>query len=135
MSWGHIFWLDLADHVATQSHCEKMKVAAVFVKDRHLVSFGVNGTAKGDCNCCEDSNGKTDHDRVIHAEMNGIANARDINDIRGSTLYINYFPCTNCAKHLVQFGVAKVIFRGRVKDSKAYDYLSKLLEVEEVTNA
>lgn len=133
--WNNAFWLDLADHFATQSHCKKMQVGAVFVKDRHPISFGVNGTVKGDCNTCEDSNGKTDHDRVIHAEMNGFANARDRNDIVGSTLYINYFPCANCAKHLVQFGVKKIVYRGRVKDPIALAYCQKLIEVEEFIDA
>lgn len=127
--WSHEFWLDTVDHFATQSYCKKKQVAAVFVKDRHLISIGVNGTVKGDRNCCEDEEGKTEHWRVIHAEMNGIANARDINDIRGSTLYINYFPCENCLKHLIQFGVKKIVFKGEVKDENVLEYSYNFMEV------
>lgn len=132
MKWSDTFWLDTAEHFATQSNCINKQVAAVFVKDRHLVSIGVNGTIKGTCNSCEDSNGRTDHNRVIHAEMNGIANARDINDIRGSTLYINYFPCENCAKHILQFGVTCIVYRGDVKYPEALKLCKSLIEVREV---
>jgi dCMP deaminase len=131
--WGDLFWLDLVDIFATQSHCKKKQVAAIFVKDNHIIATGVNGTIKGDSNCCEDSEGKTEHWRVIHAEMNGIANARDINDIQGSTLYINYFPCENCAKHLVQFGVQKIIFRGLVKEPMVLLHCKKFIDVKEIT--
>lgn len=132
MKWTDTFWLDTVDHFATQSNCIKKQVAAVFVKDRHLVSIGVNGTIKGSCNTCENEDGKTDHDRVIHAEMNGIANARDINDIRGSTLYINYFPCPDCAKHLLQFGVARIVYRGGVKYPNTLELCKSLITVEEI---
>ena len=135
--WDDIFWLDIADKFATQSYCKKKKVGAVFVKDNYLISTGVNGTIKGDTNnICEcETTGKTEHYRVVHAEMNGIANARNKNDIAGSTLYINYFPCADCAKHLIQFGVEKIVFRGEIKDLDTLNYVSKFILIEEILDA
>jgi len=135
--WQDEFWLDIADKFATQSYCKKKQVGAVFVKDNYLVSTGVNGTVNGDDNnICEcETTGKTEHYRVVHAEMNGIANAHDINDIRGSTLYINYFPCADCAKHLIQFGVEKIVFRGEIKDLSTLDYVSRFILIEEIESA
>ena len=132
--WDDIFWLDVVDLFATQSHCKKKQVGAVFVKDNYLIATGVNGTIKGDDNnICEcEATGKTEHHRVVHAEMNGIANAKNSADINGSTLYINYFPCADCAKHLIQFGVEKIVFRGVVKDLTTLDYVSRFILIEEV---
>lgn len=126
--WQDDFWIDLATSWATQSWCKKKQVGAVFVKDKQFIAAGVNGTVKGDSNCCEDSSGKTEHWRVVHAEMNAIANARDINDVRGSTLYINYFPCADCAKHLVQFGIERIVFTGEVKDMNAYLFCKRFMK-------
>jgi len=135
--WDDNFWLDIADKFSTQSYCKKKQVGAIFVKDNYLVSTGVNGTVKGDTNnICEcEATGKTEHYRVVHAEMNAIANAHSIEDIKGSTLYINYFPCADCAKHLIQFGVDKIVFRGEVKDLSTLDYVSRFILIDEVTNA
>lgn len=135
--WNDKFWLDIVDKFATQSHCKKKQVGAVFVKDNYLVSTGVNGTVKGDDNnICEcETTGKTEHHRVVHAEMNAIANAHSFDDIKDSTLYINYFPCADCAKHLIQFSVEKIVFRGVVKDLSTLEYVSRFILIEEVSNA
>jgi len=115
LMWSSNFWLDLVDKFATQSYAKNMKVACVLVKGKHFVSAGVNGTLAGLPNDCEDSQGRSMHDIVVHAEMNAIANASDKNDIIGCTAYLNYGPCENCAKTLLQFGIKKLHIRGGVK--------------------
>lgn len=125
-SWSDEFWLDLVDLVATQSHCNKKKVGCVIVdKRKRLVSMGVNGTLAGMPNKCEDDNGKTIHREVLHAEMNALANAD--RKIKGCTAYLNYSPCENCAKTLLQFGIAKLVIRGEVKDQETLDFVIEYL--------
>lgn len=113
--WSDKFWLDLVDKFATQSYAINMKVACILVKNKHFVSAGVNGTLAGLPNACEDSEGRSMHDIVVHAEMNAIANASNKNDIIGCTAYLNYGPCENCAKTLLQFGIKRLVIQGKVK--------------------
>jgi len=113
--WSDSFWISLVELFATQSYAKNKKVACVLVKDKHFVSAGVNGTLKGLPNACEDSEGRSMHDIVVHAEMNAIANASDKNDIIGCTAYLNYGPCENCAKTLLQFGIKRLYIAGEVK--------------------
>ena len=125
-SWSDEFWLDLVDLVATQSHCLKKKVGCVIVdKKKRLVSMGVNGTLAGMPNKCEDDNGKTIHREVLHAEMNALANAD--RKISGCTAYLNYSPCENCAKTLLQFGIKRFVIRGEVKDQETLDFVKEYL--------
>ena len=47
----------------------------------------------------------------IHAEMNAICNYNGSkNDFNGSTAYVTLFPCSNCAKLLIQHGIAKIVY-------------------------
>ena len=125
-SWSDEFWLDLVDLVATQSHCLKKKVGCVIVdKKKRLVSMGVNGTLAGMPNKCEDEDGKTIHREVLHAEMNALANADK--KISGCTAYLNYSPCENCAKTLLQFGIKRFVIRGEVKDQETLDFVKEYL--------
>ena len=45
---------------------------------------------------------------VIHAEMDGLS--KDF-DFEGSTCYVTLFPCSNCAKHMVDRGVKRVVYK------------------------
>ena len=108
MSWNDEFWMEMAELVATQSHCKKAQVGCVIVKDREFVSMGTNGTAKGDDNCCEDINGQTEHWRVNHAEMNALSRANGKAD--GATAYVTLAPCDECAKNLVLFGIKRLVY-------------------------
>jgi len=45
---------------------------------------------------------------VCHAELNAILNANT--DLRGTTIYVDLFPCNECAKAIIQAGIKKVIY-------------------------
>lgn len=49
----------------------------------------------------------------VHAEMNAIKKATVDGhyDISDSTFYISSFPCFNCAKQIVLYGVKRVVYR------------------------
>lgn len=50
--------------------------------------------------------------RAVHAEMDAIISvARSASsEIVGATLYCTTFPCHNCAKHIIDAGIAEVIY-------------------------
>ena len=53
----------------------------------------------------------TKYPYVIHAEMDALINYKGNNeDFIGSTLYVTLFPCSNCAKHLADAGIKRVIY-------------------------
>ena len=45
---------------------------------------------------------------VCHAELNAILNSYA--DLRGTTIYVDLFPCNECAKAIIQAGIKKVIY-------------------------
>ncbi|MCX4364951.1 MAG: deaminase [Bacilli bacterium] len=48
---------------------------------------------------------------VVHAERNAILNySGNSKDLRGSTLYITWFPCTECTKEIIQVGIKKIVY-------------------------
>ena len=74
-----------------------------------IISTGYNGLPNG---CSDDEypwgrDGKeTKYPYVVHAELNAILNANG-RDLRGSRLYVALFPCNECAKAIIQSGIAK----------------------------
>jgi len=53
----------------------------------------------------------TEYSRATHAEMAAILSSARIGaSPRGGTLFCTTFPCHNCAKHIIESGVMKVLF-------------------------
>ena len=53
----------------------------------------------------------TEFGRSVHAEMEAIICAgRNGVPVRGSTLYTTTFPCHNCAKHIINAGIKRVVY-------------------------
>jgi dCMP deaminase len=108
MKW-HQRFLELALHISEWRKDPSTKVGAVIVDDkRRVVGTGYNGFPRG----IEDSIERL-HDRptkyrlVVHAEANSILNATT--SIDGATIYCTHFPCTGCAKLIIQAGI-RVMF-------------------------
>lgn len=52
-----------------------------------------------------------EYGRSVHAEMNAITDsARSGRPIRNCRIFVNTFPCHNCAKHIVASGLCEVIY-------------------------
>jgi deoxycytidylate deaminase len=45
----------------------------------------------------------------VHAEANALLNT-NTSSISGATLYVTMHPCNECAKLLIQAGIARVVF-------------------------
>ena len=109
--WDKRF-MDLAQHVAQWSKDPSTKVGAIIVDDkRRILGTGYNGFPRG----VDDSEDRY-NDRelkyrfVVHSELNAILNA--VGPVEGCTLYVwPLFTCHDCAKLVIQAGIAKIISR------------------------
>jgi dCMP deaminase len=102
----------LARHVGSWSKDRSTQVGCVIVSpERAVVSTGYNGFPRGINDAVESR-----HERpqkylwTEHAERNAIYNAaREGIRLRGCTLYIPWFPCTDCARAIVQSGITSLV--------------------------
>jgi dCMP deaminase len=118
--------MQYAELWSMRSKCKRNKVGAVLTMDNHAIGDGYNGTVKGDCNDCEDSEGNT-KDSVVHAEQNAILFcARHGISTKGATLYITLSPCMSCAKMLVQSGIDRVVYKTEYRDVSPIHFLNKM---------
>ncbi len=117
------YFMRVADETATLSYANRLKVGSVAVRDRRIICCGYNGTAPGECNCCEDDNNKTKPE-VLHSEMNLIANAaKNGISLENSTVYITHAPCMTCSILLHASGVSRVFYRNDYRSFDGVNYL------------
>jgi dCMP deaminase len=113
ISWDEYF-MGVALLSAKRSKDPDTQVGACIVNRKNrIVGIGYNGFPVG----IEDDSfpwDKTDswidskYPYVVHAEQNAILNATEPLD--GATLYVTLFPCNECAKVILQSGIAEVVF-------------------------
>lgn len=112
IEWEEYF-VALSKVTAMRSNDPNTKVGAVIVNDRkRVVSLGYNGMPNGDDSFPWGREGKEKDKKypyVIHAEINAVLNATT-NDLRGTTMYTTLFPCSNCAKFIVQAGITNICY-------------------------
>lgn len=112
-TWDRYF-LDLCELVATRSKDRSTRVGCVIVGPApgyEIRSTGYNSFPRG----CDDQRPEW-HERPLkylvteHAERNAIYNAcRHGAALEGCTLYVPWRPCTECARGIVQVGIAAVV--------------------------
>lgn len=123
-SWDEYF-LNLAEVVKTRSNCLRMAVGVVVVKDKRIIATGYNGTPAGVKNCleggcqrCRDrqnnvlkENERKDLCICIHAEENALLqSALHGMSTKGAILYSTVAPCLQCAKAIVNSGIAEIVY-------------------------
>ena len=114
ISWDEYF-MGIALLSAQRSKDDSTQVGACIVSPRHkILSLGYNGMPTG----CDDDEMPwerqgdpldTKYLYVCHAELNAILNA-DVGSLRGATLYVTLCPCNECAKAIIQTGIAEVVY-------------------------
>ena len=108
--WDRRF-LRIAEEVRLWSKDPGTKVGCVLVNDRRILSTGYNGfpaTISDDLERYIDREYKLSV--TVHAEANAILNAaKNGTKVEGSTLYVTFPPCSQCASAVIQAGVAKVV--------------------------
>ncbi len=118
-SWDSYF-MDIARVVASRSTCLRRQVGAVMVKERRLLTTGYNGSPRGLKHCRElgclreelqvPPGERHELCRGLHAEQNAIIQGAIYGvSIRGATLYCTHFPCSLCAKMLINSGICHLV--------------------------
>lgn len=116
LSWDEYF-MGIAKLSAMRSKDPKTQVGACIVgKDNRILSIGYNGTPNefSDDTFPWEREGaplETKYFYVCHAELNAILNFRGSRkDLEGSKIYVDLFPCNECAKAIIQSGIKEVIY-------------------------
>ena len=116
ISWDEYF-MSIAKLSAMRSKDPSTQVGACIVSnDNRILSIGYNGAPNGfeDKNFPWDREGNpldTKYLYVCHAEMNAILNFRgNKKDLENAKLYVDLFPCNECAKLIIQSGIKHVVY-------------------------
>jgi dCMP deaminase len=134
--WDEYF-MGIALLASARSKDPHNRVGACIANDENkILSVGYNGLPRGmnDDNFDWLSTGeKTGIKKnikdyyVVHAERNAILNSRgNVDDLKGSTLYVTWFPCTECTKEIIQAGIKKVVYL-RMYSKKELVEISKIM--------
>jgi dCMP deaminase len=128
--------MDMANLVSSRSTCIRRRVGAVIVKDKRVLSTGYNGSPKGTRHCedlgCirEQMNipSGTRHElcRGVHAEQNAVAQAAYFGvSVKGATIYTTTYPCSMCAKILINAGIKEIVYDEGYVDDLSKDLLDE----------
>ena len=114
LSWDEYF-MGIALLSSMRSKDPSTQVGACIVNsENRILSMGYNGMPR----CCSDDEFPWDKNEnpldskylyVCHAELNAILNCASGN-VRGCTVYTTLFPCNECAKAIIQSGIAEVVY-------------------------
>ena len=114
LCWDEYF-MGIAMLSAGRSKDPGTQVGACIVNEENrIMSVGYNGMP---CGCSDDEfpwdrggdTLDTKYPYVCHAELNAILNFRG-GFLKGCKVYCTLFPCNECAKAIIQIGIAEVIY-------------------------
>ncbi|HIW14860.1 MAG: deoxycytidylate deaminase [Acutalibacteraceae bacterium] len=112
ISWDEYF-MGVALLASCRSKDPNTQVGACIVSPENIIlSTGYNGFPVG---CSDDEypwereGEHTKYPYVVHAELNAILNASG-KSLRGARIYVDLFPCNECAKAIIQSGIREVIY-------------------------
>lgn len=132
LDWDETFML-MSSLIARRSKDPSTQVGACIVDENNvIVGLGYNGFPRG-CHddqlpwCREGAIEETKYAYVVHAEANAIMNANT--SVKGCRIYVNLFPCNECAKAIIQGGIAEVVYNSdKYADVDIFKVSRKLLE-------
>jgi dCMP deaminase len=120
---------------AKRSKDPNTQVGACIVNQYNkIVGIGYNGFPIG---CSDDvlpwdresgNINETKYPYVVHAEANAILNSTK--DLHGSRIYVDLFPCNECAKLIIQAGIKTVLYmKDKYKDSDSVKASKKMFDL------
>jgi len=116
LNWDEYF-MGIAKLTAGRSKDPSTQVGACIVsKDNRILSTGYNGTPNNFDDdvfpwAREGNPLETKYMYVCHAEANAIDNFRgNKKEFEEARIYVDLFPCNECAKKIIQNGIKEVIF-------------------------
>lgn len=134
IGWDSYF-MGVAMLSAQRSKDPNTQVGACIVsKDKKILAVGYNGAPNGydDENMPWSREGdfkNTKYAYVCHAELNAILNNNG-SSLKNSTIYVDLFPCNECAKAIIQSGIKEIVYKsdkyngtdGNIVSKKMLDY-------------
>ena len=130
ISWNEYF-MGVAVLASKRSKDPNTQVGACIVdKNNIILSTGYNGLPYG---CSDDeytwerTGEDTKYKYVVHAALNAILNAQG-KDLKNARIFVDLFPCNECAKAIIQCGIKEVIYLyDKYADSKETIASKKML--------
>lgn len=112
VSWDEYF-INIASVVASRSTCDRAQVGTVLVRENRLLTTGFNGSVSGLEHCDDIGHLMVEGHciRTVHSEANAIIQAvlHGVSTA-GATAYITHTPCMQCAKMLINAGIARIVY-------------------------
>lgn len=117
----HKYFFSISKINSEQSTCLRRKVGAVIVRDEAIISTGYNGSPRNVQHCSErgclriklniPSGERHEICYGAHAEANAIAiAAKNGVIVQGAVMYCTTYPCSQCAKLIINSGIEKVYY-------------------------
>lgn len=135
ISWDEYF-MKITEDVSMRSTCRR-KVGAIITVDNKIKTTGYNGAPKGLIHCSDnggcmrelnniESGTRQEFCRAVHAEQNAIIQAAvDGVKIKGGTLYVNTYPCSICARMIINAEIKRIVYNSDYQDSLAKELLKE----------
>ena len=134
-SWDEYF-MEIAYLLGERSTCLRRVVGAVLVKNKQILATGYNGAPSGVSHCAKTgclraelripSGQRHEICRGLHAEQNVLLQAaRHGVSAQDSTVYVTNFPCSICAKMIINAGIKEVVFCRDYPDEMASKFLKE----------
>lgn len=112
INWDEYF-MGVSLLASKRSKDPNTQVGACIVDNANVIlSTGYNGFPYG---CSDDvfpwerEGCDTKYNYVVHAELNAILNAGG-RSLKGAKIYVDLFPCNECAKAIIQSGIKEVVY-------------------------
>ena len=134
-SWDEYF-SRITSEVSKRSTCLRRQVGAILVLEKRILATGYNGAPRGIVHCAERGCLREKYDvpsgerhelcRGLHAEMNALIQAANHGiRVQGATLYATTFPCSLCAKMLINGGIVRVVAQSDYADALAKELFAE----------
>jgi len=117
-SW-HEYFISLLDPISKKSKDQSSKVGAIIVDKKHrILSTGFNGFPIGvNDDISEVPERFQRPDKYLwteHAERNAIFTAASHGiSLEGTSIYIKWYPCPDCARAIIQTGIHNIVIDGK----------------------
>lgn len=130
------YFMNLAYKESNNSNCRR-HVGAVLVKNGMVLATGYNAAPIGIKSCQEygicmrqrdniKSGTMQEHCKAVHAEQNAIINAARCGiSIEDSTIYVTTYPCSICARMLINCSLKRIVYDGDYLDSNSHSMLEE----------
>jgi dCMP deaminase len=109
-----------AELIASKSKDPRTKVGAVIVgPELEIISKGYNGLPRG---VADDWRlyAFNKNDYMVHAELNAILNCARLGvSPKGASIIVQFHPCTECSKAIIQSGIS-VVYTPKIQEGNPW---------------